>query len=861
MIGQVGKIIKKQLLSNLMSCSSRFLTVKKIKDRCSIIFGKKIKGHSTYSIISACYNVENYIDDFIESIVCQGLGFKEYIQIILVDDGSRDGTLEKLRKWGKRYPKNILVFTKEHEGVAAARNFGMDYVKNEWVCFADPKDFFSNHAIEKVDQIAEYSQQRKIGFISLNQILYDGNGGGCFDIHPLRYKYYYQVTVRNIKNLNDYIQLSVTSVFIRRDLIGEIRFSTLLIKSRFEEALFINYLFMINDQMNICFLKDARYYLRVSSIKLDLLFINSEKIEQSINSLHHGVLNLLNLSEKTSGRIPVYIQNLIIFYNYWFFHKLRNKFCISNSCDQEVEGEFINLLLRSYEKINSDLLINFNIKGMNRFLRTEIFHFVKKNEKFRRFINITKYDKNKNEIRLEVILRNKEEKIKFLIDGSEVFSVADKIIVNSFCGRVFSYIKICWVSLGNFKDGNFQCEIGNEFADLLLKGKKKPIILISDIINDFEQIKNTLLPSSCFDNCWLISDRISFADDNGEHLYRYIMNNEPEINAWFVLDNQSKDWSRLEKEGFKLINYGSLKHQTALRYCSKLISSHAVCAKSPSGERIDKKIPFVFLQHGVIKDDLSSWFNSIDPAIVVTTTVAERESLLNDNSRYKLTKKEIRLTGLPRHDKLLAYSGVKENVILVAPTWRKSIVGGYNKLSERRFNEKFFESSYAKAWTSFLNNPYLLELLTEKGYSIIFFPHPEIEPYLDGFYFPKQICVCSYHSHKVQDLLQKSALMITDFSSIAFDFALLSKTVIYYQFDQEAVFNNHSHTYEKGYFDYEAHGFGPVVQNEGDLIRVLREVLGKNCEPDLIYVDRMNRTFQYRDGKNCERVFRAIQEL
>lgn len=98
MIGQVGKIIKKQLLSNLMSCSSRFLTVKKIKDRCSIIFGKKIKGHSTYSIISACYNVENYIDDFIESIVYQSLGFKEHIQIILVDDGSRDDTLEKLKK-------------------------------------------------------------------------------------------------------------------------------------------------------------------------------------------------------------------------------------------------------------------------------------------------------------------------------------------------------------------------------------------------------------------------------------------------------------------------------------------------------------------------------------------------------------------------------------------------------------------------------------------------------------------------------------------------------------------------------------------------------------------------------------------
>ena len=156
--------------------------------------------------------------------------------------------------------------------------------------------------------------------------MYDENGRGCLDIHPLRYKYYYQVTIRNIKNLNDYIQLSVSSVFIRKDLIGEVRFSTFSIKSSFEEALFINYLFLRNDQMNICFLKDARYYLRVSSIKLDLLFENSEKIEQCIKCLHHGVLTLLNLSEKTSGIIPTYIQNLIIFYNYWFFYKLRNKF-------------------------------------------------------------------------------------------------------------------------------------------------------------------------------------------------------------------------------------------------------------------------------------------------------------------------------------------------------------------------------------------------------------------------------------------------------------------------------------------------------------------------------------------------------
>ena len=90
--------------------------------------------------------------------------------------------------------------------------------------------------------------------------------------------------------------------------------------------------------------------------------------------------------------------------------------------------------------------------------------------------------------------------------------------------------------------------------------------------------------------------------------------------------------------------------------------------------------------------------------------------------------------------------------------------------------------------------------------------------------------------------------------------AFLKKAVLYYQFD-EATFFSGIHSYQKGYFDYRRDGFGPVVTEEDALFRELEAILQNEGKPAPMYLERMESTFPFRDGKNCERTYQAILDL
>ena len=103
-----------------------------------------------------------------------------------------------------------------------------------------------------------------------------------------------------------------------------------------------------------------------------------------------------------------------------------------------------------------------------------------------------------------------------------------------------------------------------------------------------------------FKKCWLFCDRLTKADDNAEHLYRYVKQNSSISKIYFLLSSSSPDWGRLSREGFNLIEVGSEAHRQAIRECSCLISSQADdCIVNYFGEHSDWLKNFVFLQHGV----------------------------------------------------------------------------------------------------------------------------------------------------------------------------------------------------------------------------------------------------------------------
>lgn len=90
------------------------------------------------SIIVPVYNVESYLTRCLDSLVHQTL--KE-IQVILVNDGSTDGSLAILETYVKKYPNRFEVYTKLNGGLSDARNFGLKFIKGEYLGFIDSDDF------------------------------------------------------------------------------------------------------------------------------------------------------------------------------------------------------------------------------------------------------------------------------------------------------------------------------------------------------------------------------------------------------------------------------------------------------------------------------------------------------------------------------------------------------------------------------------------------------------------------------------------------------------------------------------------------------------------------------------------------
>ncbi|SHO47131.1 CDP-glycerol glycerophosphotransferase family protein [Anaerocolumna xylanovorans] len=99
------------------------------------------------SIIVPVYNVEKYLTVCMESLIHQTL---EDIEIIVVNDGSPDNSIKILEGYEKEYPAKVRVFTTENRGVSHARNYGLDRAVGEYIMFVDSDDFIELDMAEKL---------------------------------------------------------------------------------------------------------------------------------------------------------------------------------------------------------------------------------------------------------------------------------------------------------------------------------------------------------------------------------------------------------------------------------------------------------------------------------------------------------------------------------------------------------------------------------------------------------------------------------------------------------------------------------------------------------------------------------------
>ena len=361
---------------------------------------------------------------------------------------------------------------------------------------------------------------------------------------------------------------------------------------------------------------------------------------------------------------------------------------------------------------------------------------------------------------------------------------------------------------------------------------------------------------------WLLCDSRYEAEDNAFWLFQYVRINEPTIDAVFALDRKSKDYEKVAVLG-PVIPYGSFLHWIYYLAASKNISSQkmgkpnaAVCyVLEVYGVLKNKR---AFLQHGIISADLPFLhYKNTKMKLFVTSTQAEWEFV---NSTFGYPEGYVQKLGLCRFDGLHDFV-IRKNQILIMPTWRMYIRNHLSAKDSTQKRKSFMQTNYFKEWDRLLSDERFLKFIDENNLNVVFYPHREMIDFINCFSFKSEhIQLASWKNSDIQTLLKESAFLITDYSSVAMDFAYMKKPLLYYQFDYKEFRENH---HPEGYFSFEKDGFGPVCSNAVEAINALilsyseQKQFMNHCE----YVERQKKYFDLYDSENCKRNYLAILKM
>ena len=361
---------------------------------------------------------------------------------------------------------------------------------------------------------------------------------------------------------------------------------------------------------------------------------------------------------------------------------------------------------------------------------------------------------------------------------------------------------------------------------------------------------------------WIICDRPDKAGDNGEYFFRYLKTkNQNGIISYFAIRQNCSDYKRLKGLG-NILNLDSDEYLKIFLKADKIITSMSNSwVDNPFGK--DRKyirdlfhFDLIFLQHGITKDDVSMYLNRFQKnySLFITSTKKEYKSILN--FKYEYNKNNVILTGFPRYDNLFRLNKIikRKKLILIAPTWRMNIRGTVNlKTYESIYSDTFKFTNYFNFYNSLINDEKLISVMKKLNYTGLFCLHPTFSSqYID---FTRNNIFSIRNKCNYQNDLIKASLLVTDYSSIFFDFAYLRKPLIYAHFDYKEYRMNH---YPKGYFDYEKDGFGCITHDLKSTVDEIINEIENNCILRKKYLKRIKKFFTFFDEHNNDRLYMEI---
>jgi len=853
-----------------------------------------------FSVIIAAYNSDLWISQTLDSLINQTLDFEDNIQVIIVNDGSTDNTRFIAQEYKSRYPKNIkFIESSENKGPAYARNLGIKQAGGKYINFLDSDDYFSKTTFR---HILNFYEKNDVDLVSV-PIFFFGKKNGE---HILNFKYEKNRVIDLVEN-PEYIQLSSSSCFFKREAVGGLKFNEKLFTS--EDVVFINQLLLDNPKIGFC--NKGKYYYRKREENSSIIDNSTITKEYFNTRLKHYFKFLIDESIEKYGEVPKFIQYTLMYDLQWLFDIPSVNKILTVSEIKELRKYLYEII----QYIEDDVI--YKQKHIENILKANILFFKYKNksdiEEFQDSI-VEKLKLNTVYIDIFDIMEDKlyvlgnlptemNNTVEVYVNGNKInikqlnFPQRDKYSLSYKYATNYSFE----FELPLKKEETYEIEFKSptrKFSDLYidfsrpcnfsrtvgyaktkdfistLKDNKKIIIKeknnVEWVKKEFKTLYNMLknhsqgyktgipirilylltYPFMKNKRIWLFMDLPNIADDNAKHLFKYSQDKNKEIKKYFVLKKDSKHWADMKKIG-KVLNYKSIKHRLISLYAEKIITSHPdnniiypFWGNYPYFAGIMKSST-IFLQHGITKDNVSSWLNKYDKNLIMFLTVSKLEYLSIFKYPYNYKKETVRLLGFPRFDNLKNEKDKKQ--ILIMPSWRRYL--------KYKSNEVILNSQFFKKFNSLINNEKLIESCEKYGYEIIFKPHPNVYDFIDLFDRNKYVKI-DYANEKYQDYFNSGSLLVTDYSSVAFDFAYLYKPVLYYHYQNDYHFN-----LNESYYNYDTMGFGEISKKEDELVNNIIEYMKNDCKLKEKYERRIKAYFLYTDDNNCMRVYDAIRRL
>jgi len=747
------------------------------------------------SVVMPVYNVEVYLEAAIESLLRQTVGFENNIQLILVDDGSEDGSGDICKSYRDAHPSNIIYVRQQNAGVSSARNRGLELATGTYVNFLDADDKWAINAVEEA--LTFFRKHPDVDIVAAKQTFFGAHKGD----HPLNYRFKEERVV-DIHSDYQYPQLAVNCVFFRRSAIQGQYFDSRLIIS--EDFRFITPLILEKGKYGV--LKNTRYWYRRRHASNSAINQSTRLLTWYVDTPQYCYRDLFEYSLNTYGSVLPYVQYCVMYDLQWRLMKQ-----VGDTLDDEGVLAYRATIAGLLQSIREEIIVEqrrlpvehkiqalalkrgTNTEAIKRSLRLEgdrvylgamcvrqlsqegrvvveimqvrdgsllIEGHIKSafsiDDISMRFVmdgscvEATLFDRPERAVRslgekiqasvgfsarvpiagsgtlkAELAIQNREIRPRFTFEKFARLNEEMRTTYFQDCGYVFSLSKGGIRIRKDVRRRHLYRRELNYLVELVEKGHRSLI--------GFRLARHLVKALLGTRRVWLVSDRVISAGDSGDALFRHLSANPIKgVLPFFVISRDSADYAVMKGVG-RVVSHGSLGHRVLFLLSDKIVSSAAednVINPFGRDRRYLKDLyafDFVFLQHGVTKDDLSAWLNKYNKNIRLFITSASMEHKSIVEGDYYYSANEVQLTGFPRHDLLRVGSGEPERKILIMPTWRKNLTHVFNQQTGLRPAFPGFENSdYAMFYNALINDPRLVEVLSRCRYRGVFVLHPSI---------------------------------------------------------------------------------------------------------------------------------------